>query len=158
MSDTPTPETDELARSLTYEQLASTEKCYSEMRKLARRLERERNQAREELNSINAERAEHRSMRKAWIELDDNRQILEKKLTSVERERDELRSDLEFRRGLFKLQEEQLNEVRAELDRIREERYQYRGLLIRLYNDLFVHHKGEAVREFKELFREENYN
>jgi hypothetical protein len=27
-----------------------------------------------------------------------------------------------------------------------------------LYNDLFVHHKGEAVRDFKELFREENYN
>lgn len=76
----------------------------------------------------------------------------------LENERDEARSDLEFRRGLFKLQEEQLNEVRAELDRIREERYQYRGILIRLYNDLFVHHKGEAVREFKELFREENYN
>lgn len=38
------------------------------------------------------------------------------------------------------------------------ERDQYKGLLIRLYNDLFVHHKGEAVREFKELFREENYN
>ena len=69
----------------------------------------------------------------------------------LERERGELRSDLEFRRGLFKLQEQQLNEVR-------EERDQYKGLLIRLYNDLFVHHKGEAVREFKELFREENYN
>jgi len=76
----------------------------------------------------------------------------------LELERDELRSDLEFRRGLFKLQEEQLNEVRSELDKVREERYQYRGMLIRLYNDLFVHHKGEAVREFKELFREENYN
>lgn len=76
----------------------------------------------------------------------------------LEIQRDELRSDLEFRRGLFKLQEEQLNEVRDELDRIREERNQYKGLLIRLYNDLFVHHKGEAVREFKELFREENYN
>ena len=38
------------------------------------------------------------------------------------------------------------------------ERDQYKGLLIRLYNDLFVHHKGEAVRDFKELFREENYN
>jgi hypothetical protein len=79
-------------------------------------------------------------------------------IEAIEIERDELRSDLEFRRGLFKLQEEQLNEVRAELDRIREERYQYRGILIRLYNDLFVHHKGEAVRDFKALFREENYN
>ena len=42
--------------------------------------------------------------------------------------------------------------------RLEAERDQYKGLLIRLYNDLFVHHKGEAVREFKELFREENYN
>lgn len=38
------------------------------------------------------------------------------------------------------------------------ERDQYKSLLIRLYNDLFVHHKGEAVRDFKALFREENYN
>jgi hypothetical protein len=97
----------------------------------------------------------------------------------LERERSELRSDLEFRRGLFKLQEQQLNEVREERDKFHgdadafldkmakyqeraidaeRERDQYKGLLIRLYNDLFVHHKGEAVREFKELFREENYN
>lgn len=43
-------------------------------------------------------------------------------------------------------------------DQAREERDQYKGLLIRLHNDLFVHHGGQAVREFKELFREENYN
>lgn len=76
----------------------------------------------------------------------------------MRRERDEARADLEFRRDLFKLQESQLNEVRAELDRVHDERSQYRGMLIRLYNDLFVHHKGEAVRDFKKLFREENYN
>ena len=70
---------------------------------------------------------------------------------NLENERDEARSDLEFRRGLFKFQEEQLNNVK-------EERDQYKGLLIRLHNDLFVHHGGQAVREFKELFREENYN
>jgi hypothetical protein len=35
----------------------------------------------------------------------------------LEIERDELRSDLEFRRGLFKLQEQQLNDVRAERDK-----------------------------------------
>ena len=39
-----TPETDELVRSLNYEQLASTEKCYSEMRTLARSLERDRDE------------------------------------------------------------------------------------------------------------------
>ena len=106
----------------------------------------------------------------------------------LESERDELRSDLEFRRGLFQLQEQQLNDVRKERDELRayadklaaglpegmlpkdievlreanvalaEESNKYKGLLIRLYNDLFVHHKGEAVREFKELFREEIYN
>jgi hypothetical protein len=94
--------------------------------------------------------AEHAQFAMGGFTLDFCRQL--------ESERDEARSDLEFRRGLFKLQEEQLNEVRAELDRVREECSQYRGMLIRLYNDLFVHHKGEAVREFKELFREENYN
>ncbi len=100
-------------------------------------------------------------------------------IEAIEIERDELRSDLEFRRGLFQLQEQQLNEVRAERDKHHEdadafldkwskaqeraidaerERDQYKGLLIRLHNDLFVHHGGQAVREFKELFREENYN
>jgi recombinational DNA repair ATPase RecF len=37
----------------------------------------------------------------------------------LERERDEARADLEFRRDLFALQEKQLNEVRASLDEIR---------------------------------------
>jgi hypothetical protein len=48
--------------------------------------------------------------------------------------------------------------LERERDEAREECSQYRGMLIRLYNDLFVHHGGQAVREFKELFREENYN
>jgi peroxiredoxin len=39
-----TPETDELIRSLTYEQLASTESCYAQMREHARNLERDRNE------------------------------------------------------------------------------------------------------------------
>ena len=38
----------------------------------------------------------------------------------LERERDEALSDLEFRRDLFKLQEQQLNNVRAERDRLAE--------------------------------------
>ena len=33
-----------------------------------------------------------------------------------------------------------------------------RGLLIRLYNDLFVIHNGVAVADLKKEFREENYN
>jgi hypothetical protein len=49
-------------------------------------------------------------------------------------------------------------ELERELTAVTEESDKYRGLLIRLYNDLFVHHKGEAVRDLKILFREENYN
>jgi len=37
-------------------------------------------------------------------------------LESVTKQRDELQADLEFRRGLFQVQEQQLNEVRAERD------------------------------------------
>jgi hypothetical protein len=37
-------------------------------------------------------------------------------LESVTKQRDELRADLEFRRGLFQVQEQQLNEVREERD------------------------------------------
>jgi hypothetical protein len=39
----------------------------------------------------------------------------------LENERDELKSDLEFRRGLFQLQEQQLNEVRVERDALQEQ-------------------------------------
>jgi len=39
----------------------------------------------------------------------------------LESERDEARSDLEFRRGLFQLQEQQLNEVRVERDALQEQ-------------------------------------
>ena len=41
-----TPETDELARSLLYERLASTETCYYEMRMLSRKLEQKFNSER----------------------------------------------------------------------------------------------------------------
>ncbi len=44
----------------------------------------------------------------------------------LERERDEALSDLEFRRDLFKLQEQQLNDVRAERDEARETAERYR--------------------------------
>ena len=55
----------------------------------------------EELNSINAERAAHRGTRKAWIELDDNRQILEKQLTSERALADRLAALLQRNRDLY---------------------------------------------------------
>jgi prefoldin subunit 5 len=42
-------------------------------------------------DAINAERSESRSLRKAWVELDDKRQQLERELTAVTEQRDEAR-------------------------------------------------------------------
>jgi uncharacterized coiled-coil DUF342 family protein len=63
----------------------------------------------------------------------------------LERERDEALSDLEFRRDLFKLQEQQLNDVRAERDRLAEvaERYRLEANAMMMQRDELV----EAVRE-----------
>jgi uncharacterized coiled-coil DUF342 family protein len=40
--------------------------------------------------AINAERAESRGLRKAWVELDDKRQDLEKQLSTITEQRDML--------------------------------------------------------------------
>ena len=77
--------------------------------------------------------------------------MLESQLEHAERERDEAREESAKWHQMSIEADTRFVEVMRERD-------QYKGLLIRLYNDLFVHHKGEAVREFKELFREENYN
>ena len=45
--------------------------------------------------AINAERAESRGLRKAWVELDDKRQELERELTAVTEQRDRLAEALE---------------------------------------------------------------
>ena len=76
---------------------------------------------------------------------------LERELAAVTEERDEAREESAKWHQMSIEADTRFVEVMRERD-------QYKGLLIRLYNDLFVHHKGEAVREFKELFREENYN
>lgn len=44
--------------------------------------------------AINAERSESRGLRKAWVELDDKRQVLERELTAVTKKRDEARTQL----------------------------------------------------------------
>ena len=51
----------------------------------------------------------------------DEARALVELLNGLERERDEVRSDLEFRRDLFQLQEKQLNEVRVERDTLQEQ-------------------------------------
>jgi uncharacterized coiled-coil DUF342 family protein len=44
--------------------------------------------------AINAERAESRGLRKAWVELDDKRQDLEKQLSAITEQRDRLEEEL----------------------------------------------------------------
>ena len=53
--------------------------------------ERTMNQCNEpDHGAINAERAESRGLRKAWVELDDKRQDLEKQLSTITEQRDRL--------------------------------------------------------------------
>jgi hypothetical protein len=79
----------------------------------------------------------------------DGKTLLEERdqwrIKELEAERDTALFDLEFRRDLYKVQEQQLNDVRRERD-------EYKDLLIRVYDDLFVHRNmGEAVRDLKIL-------
>jgi hypothetical protein len=79
----------------------------------------------------------------------DDKTLLEERdqwrIKELEAERDTALFDLEFRRDLYKVQEQQLNDVRRERD-------EYKDLLIRVYDDLFVHRNmGEAVRDLKIL-------
>jgi len=47
---------------------------------------------------------------------------------------------------------------RLTLASVTEQRDEYRGLLIVLYNDLNIINSGNAVRKLNKMFREENYN
>jgi len=47
---------------------------------------------------------------------------------------------------------------RRTLASVTEQRDEYRGLLIELYNDINVVHSGKAVSKLNKLFRDENYN
>lgn len=85
-----------------------------------------------------------------WVPFKVSRQ-LERELTAVTKQRDTALFDLEFRRDLYKVQEQQLNNARCERD-------EYRGLLIELYNDINVIHSGNAVAKLNRLMRDENYN
>ena len=68
-----------------------------------------------ELNAVTEQRDVASQCHK-WC-YEDRKRIIEE-LTSGTEQRDEALSDLEFRRDLFKLQEQQLNDVRAERDEL----------------------------------------
>jgi chromosome segregation ATPase len=67
--------------------------------------------------------AEHAQFPMGGFTLDFARKLERERdrLAAIARELTEALSDLEFRRDLFKLQEQQLNDVRAERDRMAEE-------------------------------------
>lgn len=69
----------------------------------------------------------------------------------LERERDEALSDLEFRRDLFKLQEQQLNDVRAERDEAREtaERYRLEANAMMMQRDRLAEALRSCLDEMK---------
>jgi len=62
-----------------------------------------------------------------------------------------LEDELNEQARLLGMSGERECDLRGELDRMK-------GLLIRLYNDLFVIHNGVAIDDLKKEFREENYN
>jgi hypothetical protein len=64
--------------------------------------------------------------------------------SKLERERDELREDLEFRRGLYALQTEALEKAREERDEARQ--WESQALVARIQRDEFSKTLGE-VRE-----------
>jgi chromosome segregation ATPase len=89
--NTPTPRTDAV-----WSCFSGYTEPLQDVKDLSHELERELTAAREEVSTINAERADHRGTRKAWIELDDNRQKLEKELQAVTEQRDGLRSGIDY--------------------------------------------------------------
>jgi len=70
--------------------------------------------------AINAERAESRGLRKAWVELDDKRQDLEKQLSTITEQRDKLAGEREQWRmsSVCRELEEKLAKAKAKLEEV----------------------------------------
>jgi hypothetical protein len=68
--------------------------------------------------AINAERAESRGLRKAWVELDDKRQDLEKQLSTITEQRDRLLEEREQWRlsSICRIMKRDLEKARIEND------------------------------------------
>jgi hypothetical protein len=105
----PTPETDALDRELHNPRVLADR--YSEMMEHAQNMERERDEARdrERVAILSFDEERQRALR-------EGERVLE-----ARRERDEARADLEFRRELYKVQEEYLEAARKELDEAMDE-------------------------------------
>ena len=58
---------------------------------------------------------------------------------------------IEYYKKLLELERLTLTSVTEQRNKLKRECDEYKDLLIRVYDDLFVHHKGEAVRDLKIL-------
>ena len=79
-------------------------------------------------------------------------------LASVTEQRDRLAEELNESEEEYGLWWAQKRIAIDERDEVREQRDEFRGLLIELYNDINVIHSGKAVSKLNKLFRDENYN
>lgn len=125
MNNRPTPETDAFITSQDY---SPTE---HQWRNFTRKLERERDEAKESLKhieeygteEINAAVELRQKLAQTLIERDE---AITRRMETImqcelyEQERDEARKDLEFRRELYKVQEECLENAKRERDEARE--------------------------------------
>jgi hypothetical protein len=130
MSDTPETDTKEDASHNFAEFVVPSE--------FARKLERERGEARAKLADWE-DSAKH--VRKEWPDEQHCScvPILRKLLKDAERERDEAKDDLEFRRELYRVQENYLELARRERDEamaLSEERYNYWQDSIKEYEEM----------------------
>ena len=75
---------------------------------------------------------------------------LERELAAVTEQRDEALSDLEFRRDLFVLQEQQLNDVRAERDRLAEAIITHRAKAFPLTGEEFDQELWQALQSLNQ--------
>lgn len=142
MSDRPTPETD--ARTYVSSFGASTVPA-----EFARLLERERDEARQELEEYRSI-AENIGAKKAVSEKEKairERDEWAAMCGRYKQERDEAREDLEFRRGLYKVQEEYLEKAIRERDELLNEIQR-----LRLDAQREAEHHDRMVKELESLY------
>jgi hypothetical protein len=152
MSERPTPETDAFIASQNHSPTTH------QLRNFARIFERERDEAREELHDIRlnlGEDADGYTLLHAVCVLQNERNeamedsLEQARLLGMGSEREaKLISDLEFRRGLYKVQEQYLETARRERDEAREKAERYR-----LDANAMMLQRDEAREELRAMAR-----
>jgi hypothetical protein len=101
----------------------------------------------EKWQAVGKERDEARRERDEALRYSLLAKKMESERDEARRERDRLLADVHHPQ----LCDETIAKLKLEIER-------HKGLLVRLYNDLHVTHDGSALRDLKEMFREENIN